>query len=66
MHQSFFLGAFRKLKNDGYVPDLIIFHSGWGAGLYLRAVFPKSVLAAYAEWWFRWDADDYFFEPNSK
>ncbi len=60
-----FLGAFRQLKAKGYYPDVVIFHSGWGAGLHLRGVFPNAILAAYAEWWFKWDADDYFFEPSS-
>ena len=59
-----FLGAFRRLKRDGFVPDLVVFHSGWGAGLHLRGVFPNAYLAAYAEWRFRWQAGDCTFEPD--
>ena len=60
-----FFSAFKKLKSDGFVPDLIIAHSGWGCSLHAKAVFPKARLAVYAEWWFRWNADDYTFDSHS-
>ncbi len=60
-----FLGAFKQLKRKSYSPDLVIYHTGWGAGLHLKAMFPNAKLAAYAEWWFRWDAPDFYFEPDS-
>ena len=60
-----FYTAFKKLKRDGFIPDLIVAHSGWGCALHAKAIFPKARLAVYAEWWFRWDADDYNFDHFS-
>jgi len=60
-----FFAAFKKLKSNGFIPDLIIAHSGWGCALHAKAVFPLARLAVYAEWWFRWNADDYTFDNFS-
>ena len=60
-----FFTAFKKLYKDGFVPDLIVAHSGWGCALHAKTIFPKARLAVYGEWWFRWDADDYEFDNFS-
>ena len=60
-----FFTAFKKLDRDGFVPDLIVAHSGWGCALHAKTIFPKARLAVYGEWWFRWDADDYDFDNYS-
>jgi hypothetical protein len=38
-----------QLRDAGFKPDAILFHSGWGEGLYLRELFPEAVLIAYPE-----------------
>lgn len=60
-----FFGAFKKLKHQGFVPDLVISHSGWGCAVHLKAIFPHAKLASYAEWWFEWDAEEFTFDQNS-
>jgi len=62
---QFFLSAFRKLAEEGYSPDFCISHAGWGLGLFIKSIFPNTILASYAEWWFRWSADDHYFDTNS-
>ncbi len=38
-----------SLRNDGYSPDAILVHSGWGEALYLREVWPEARLLVYPE-----------------
>ena len=42
-----------KLKEDGFTPDLIVAHSGWGPGLYVRDIWPEAKLVGYFEWYYR-------------
>ncbi len=39
------------LKTKGITPDLIYGHSGSGAGLYIKEVFPQIPFLAYFEWY---------------
>ena len=68
LHSQFFYAAFKKLANQGFYPDYVVTHAGWGVGLFVNSVFPNSRLACYAEWWFQWNSDDHTFDssnPNS-
>ena len=60
-----FYGAFLQLKDQNFNPDLVIFHSGWGIGANIRAVFPNARLAAFAEWWFSWDNAELNYDPSN-
>jgi glycosyltransferase involved in cell wall biosynthesis len=54
------------LREQGFVPDLVCAHSGWGPGLYAKDVFPASRLLVYFEWYYHGrggDAD--FIDPSA-
>ena len=51
---ALYLSAFRTLARQGYAPDLVISHSGWGCGSKIRCVWPDVLFISYLEWWF-WD-----------
>jgi len=42
-----------KMKEAGYVPDLVVAHSGWGPGLYVRDIWPDAKYVGYFEWYYR-------------
>lgn len=42
------LGCLR-LREEGWHPDAVLFHSSWGEGLYLRDVWPDQRLVGYPE-----------------
>ena len=44
-----------KLKNNGFYPDVIIAHAGFGAGLYLKDVFPSARRIGFFEWYYTSD-----------
>ena len=45
----------------GYRPDLVVAHSGWGPGMFLRDVWDDVPYVAYLEWYYRGEADDIAF-----
>lgn len=50
-----------KAREAGYAPDLIVAHSGWGAGMFARDIFPKAAVVAYCEWWYQHPGADVVF-----
>ena len=41
-----------NLKEQGYYPDVIISHAGFGSGLYLKDVFPQARRIGFFEWYY--------------
>jgi glycosyltransferase involved in cell wall biosynthesis len=56
--------AAARLKGDGFRPDLIVAHCGWGETLPLRSVFPEARLAVYCEFYYRPIGQDVGFEDE--
>ena len=52
------------LKEQGFVPDVIIGHSGWGSTMYLKDLFPRAVFLGYFEWFYRARGSSHGFHPN--
>lgn len=52
------------LRNTGYVPDLILGHSGWGETLFLKEVWPEAKLIVYAEFYYKGRGADVGFDPE--
>ena len=40
------------MKNKNGAPDIILAHSGWGASLFFKDVFPDAKLLNYYEWYY--------------
>ena len=55
-----------QLKREGFEPDLILGHSGWGSTLYMRDLFPKAALIGYFEWFYHAQGADLDFDPDVK
>ena len=55
------LRAAMKLNSRGFVPDLIIGHSGFGTTLYLKELWPKAKFIGYFEWYYRSSGSDVGF-----
>jgi glycosyltransferase involved in cell wall biosynthesis len=50
---------------EGFEPDCVIAHSGWGETLPLRAVFPKARHIVYCEFFYRPYGQDVHFDPEA-
>ncbi len=53
------------LKAQGFVPDIIIGHPGWGETLYLKDVYPNSPLLGFFEFYYHSVGADVGFDPDS-
>jgi glycosyltransferase involved in cell wall biosynthesis len=52
----------QKMRDQGYVPDVIFGHSGWGETLFLKEVWPEAKLLVYAEFYYRGRGADSGFD----
>jgi len=55
----------RHRAETGYVPDVIVGHSGWGETLFLKEVWPEAKLIVYAEFYYRGRGADVGFDPEA-
>lgn len=58
------LAVMRALKERGFVPDLVLGHSGWGETLFVKDAFPNARLITYCEFFYRADGADVGFDPE--
>lgn len=52
------------LKRDGFTPDIVVGHSGWGELLFVKDVWPKVPLLGYFEFFYRSSGSDLDFDPE--
>ncbi len=52
------------LRDKGYRPDIVMAHSGWGPGLFVKDVWPRAAYVGYFEWFYRREAPDVAFLDN--
>ena len=50
------------LNRDGFVPDIVIGHNGWGEILYVKDVWPQIPLLGYFEFFYRANGSDVDFD----
>ncbi len=53
----------QDLKREGFYPDVIYGHSGWGTTLFMKDLFPKATLLGYFEWFYHAHGTDVGFDP---
>lgn len=57
--------AARALRYEGFTPDLIIAHPGWGEALYLKDIFPDARLICYCEYYYLRKGGEVDFDPET-
>lgn len=53
-----------KLREDGFTPDLILAHPGWGEAMFLRDVWPGARMGLYCELHHHADYPHMGFDPE--
>lgn len=53
-----------KLQEEGFSPDLILGHAGWGETLLLKEVWPRARMQSYSEFYYRAEGADVGFDPE--
>jgi glycosyltransferase involved in cell wall biosynthesis len=56
--------AASELAQQGFEPDVICAHPGWGESLFLREVWPKAKQLHYVEYFYNAEGQDMGFDPE--
>lgn len=52
------------LRQQGYRPDVIVAHPGWGESLFVKDVWPSAVLGLYCEFYYHAVGADVGYDPE--
>lgn len=53
-----------RLRAEGFLPDVVIAHPGWGESLFVQDVWPKANVGIYCEFYYRAAGADSGFDPE--
>ncbi len=53
-----------RLKKEGFSPDVVLAHPGWGETLFVRDVFPDTYLVHFCEWYYGVKGSEFDFDPE--
>jgi len=56
--------AMRALNAQGFTPDAVIAHPGWGESLFVKEVWPRTKLGIYGEFFYHPHGADVGFDPE--
>lgn len=56
--------AMESLKRQGFAPDTIVAHPGWGEALFCKDVWPQARVIVFAEFYYAADGADYSFDAE--
>ncbi len=56
--------AARKLREQGFMPDLILAHPGWGESMFLHDVWPQARIGLYCELYHHAEYPHLNFDPE--
>ena len=54
------------LKKQGFIPDVILGHSGWGQTMFARDVFPDTPFIGYYEWYYSATSPETTFDGRTR
>lgn len=63
-HAEACAAAAMQLQRDGFTPDVIYAHPGWGEALFIKEVFPHARLLIYCEYYYAAEGQDVGFDPS--
>jgi glycosyltransferase involved in cell wall biosynthesis len=53
-----------RLRSQGFSPDVVIAHPGWGESLFVKEVWPRARLGIYCEFYYHPQGADTGFDPE--
>lgn len=53
-----------QLRSEGFRPDVVCAHPGWGETLYVKDIFPRAKLLSYCEFFYRGQGSDVGFDAE--
>jgi len=62
--EAAYRAAISLRDDEGFTPDVIIAHPGWGESLFLKDVWPTARLGIYCEFFYIQEGGDVNFDPE--
>jgi glycosyltransferase involved in cell wall biosynthesis len=56
--------AAAEIRRRGFVPDVMCAHIGWGEGIFLKDIFPRTPQLLFCEYFYRHEGSDFGFDPE--
>lgn len=56
--------ALNTLSQNGFIPDVIVGHSGWGETMFVRDIYPNARIIDYCEFFYQPKGSDVNFDPE--
>ena len=56
--------AMVQLRAQGFMPDVIVAHPGWGEALFCKDIWPAARLLVFAEFYYGTEGTDFGFDPE--
>ncbi len=64
MHGQAVYNIADRLGKNGFIPDVVYGHSGWGPTMFIRDIYPDARFICYFEWFYRSEGSDVGFDPG--
>lgn len=64
LHGQAVIRLLHDIRKEGFVPDVILAHPGWGETLFIREIYPHARLIHYCEFYYHPDGADAGFDPE--
>jgi glycosyltransferase involved in cell wall biosynthesis len=64
LHGQATLRLLIQMRQEGFIPDVILAHPGWGETLYAKDAFPHARLIHFCEYYYHADGADANFDPE--
>ena len=65
LHGQAVVRVLLNLRQEGFVPDIVVGHPGWGETLFVKDIFPSVPFLNYCEFFYRAYGMDVGFDPAS-
>ncbi|MDM5178272.1 glycosyltransferase [Massilia sp. DJPM01] len=63
-HAEACAAAAMQLQREGFTPEIVLAHPGWGEALFIKDVFPDAKLLMYCEYYYALEGQDVGFDPG--
>lgn len=65
LHGQAVFRVLQVLQQEGFIPDVVVAHPGWGESLFVKEIFPRCRLVHFCEYYYHARGADAGFDPET-
>ena len=58
--------GFIHLMSQGWEPDIVVSHTAWGCGVFIKEIWPDCYFIGYLEWWFAAESNFFLYDEKNQ